>query len=112
MPYISRNEKGKIVALHESSTGDDRQWVDKSDPEFLDFLKNLENGQARNALTSTDHEMVRVVEDLIDLLMKKQIFIFTELPEAVQVKLNERRQLRKDINSLGSLINEDDDEIF
>ncbi len=111
MPYISRNEKGKIVTLHKSST-DDGQWVDKSDPEFLEFLKNLEKGQARNALTSTDQEMVRVVEDLIDLLMKKQIFIFTELPNAVQLKLNERRQLRKDINSLGTLINEDDDAIF
>jgi hypothetical protein len=43
--------------------------------------------------------------------MERQIFIFTELPEAVQAKLNARKQLRKDMNSLENLIN-DDDAIF
>jgi len=112
MPYINRNEKGTIVELNNSSTKSAGQWVEADDPEVLEFLKNIQSGQAKDALTNSDHEMVRVVEDLIDVLMKKQIFIYTELPEAVQLKLNERRQLRKDINSLEGLIDEDEDTIF
>ncbi len=72
---------------------------------------NDEKDKALDALNSTDSEMLRIVEDLIDVLMEKQIFVFTELPEAVQAKINARKQLRKDMGSLDGLIN-DDDSIF
>ncbi len=72
---------------------------------------NDEKDKALDALNSTDSEMLRIVEDLIDVLMEKQIFVFTELPEAVQAKINVRKQLRKDMGSLDGLIN-DDDSIF
>ena len=113
MPYISRNEKGQIIEIHDSPVDAADQWLEASSPDVLLFLKGIEaTDQAKKALTSTDYEMVRVVEDVIDLLMKKQIFIFTELPEAVQAKLNERKQLRQDMNSLENLINDDDEAIF
>ena len=112
MPYISRDEHGKIVELHDSPATKDAQRVESNHPDALEFLKSIvSQNQAKQELTNTDSDMVRVVEDLIDLLMKKQVFIFTELPEAVQTKLNARRKLRKDINSLEGLI-KDDDGIF
>ena len=112
MPYITRNNQGEIVELHNSPENGGGNWIEAGDPEVLDFIKRIETReQARQALTSTDNEMMRVVEDLIDILMERQIFIFTELPEAVQAKLNARKQLRKDMNSLENLIN-DDDAIF
>ena len=112
MPYVKRNEKGEIVDIHDAQTEACEQWVEAGNPEVLSFLQGVETkGQAKKALTTTDQEMVRVVEDLIDLLMEKQVFIFTELPEAVQSKLNARKKLRKEMNSLEDLI-KDDDEIF
>lgn len=112
MPYVKQNEKGEIIELHDSPGEECEQWLEASSPEIINFLKRIETTeQAKKALTSTDNEMVRVVEDLIDMLMERQIFIFTELPEPVQAKLNARRQLRKNINSLEDLIN-DDDAIF
>ncbi len=109
MPYVKRNEKGEIIELYDTSQEKDEQWVEVNSPEILAFLKTIETAeQAKQTLTSTDTEMVRVVEDLIDLLMERQIFIFTELPEAVQIKLNARKQLREDMGSLEGLINEDD----
>ncbi|MFW5443692.1 MAG: hypothetical protein ACKE51_05220 [Methylococcaceae bacterium] len=112
MPYISRNEKGEIIEIHDSPVSNNDQWLEANHPDILTYLSGVEKtDQAMKALTNTDVEMVRVVEDVIDLLMKKQIFIFTELPEAVQTKLNARKQLREDMNSLGNLIN-DDDAIF
>jgi len=109
MPYITRNKKGEIVELHNLSDNGEGNWIEPGNPEVLDFIERIETTeQARLALTSTDYEMVRVVEDLIDMLMERQIFIFTELPEPVQAKLNVRKQLRKNMNSLENLINEDD----
>jgi hypothetical protein len=112
MPYISRNGQGEIVELHDSPIENGDQWMEANNPEVLAFLKRIERtDQVKHILTSTDHDMLRVVEDLIDLLMEKQMFTYTELPEAVQLKLNARKQLRKDMNMLGGLIN-DDDTIF
>lgn len=100
MPYVKRNKQGAIVAVHDTPIDDDYQWIEANELEV--------SAQAKEALTSTDQEMVRVVEDLIDLLMAKQIFVFTELPEAVQAKLNSRKRLREDINSLAILVKDDD----
>ncbi len=113
MPYITRNKEGKIVAIHQNKSDDGRLWEEASHPDVMAFTGNMETSlKAKQALTGSDHEMVRVIEDLIDLLMEKQIFVYTELPEAVQAKLNERKQLRQDMSSLENLINEDDDNIF
>ena len=109
MPYIIRNEKGEIVELHNSPDNGEGNWIEPGNPEVIDFIKRIgTTDQAKLALTSTDYEMVRVVEDLIDILMERQIFIFTELPEPVQAKLNARKRLREDMNTLENLINEDD----
>ncbi|MBE0471822.1 MAG: hypothetical protein IBX55_20220 [Methyloprofundus sp.] len=99
MPYVKRNQQGAIVAVHDTQIDDSYQWIEASDLKVT--------AQAKEALTGTDQEMVRVVEDLIDLLMEKQIFVFTELPEAVQAKLNSRKRLREDINLLAILVNDD-----
>jgi len=103
MPYVKRNEQGAIIAVQDTQADSSYQWIEANSLEVT--------AQAKEALTSTDQEMVRVVEDLIDLLMEKQIFVFTELPEAVQAKLNSRKRLREDINSLAILV-KDDDAIF
>lgn len=112
MPYVSRNKKNEIVELHDSVIKKEDQWVDGSDQEVVEFLKKVERtDQFKRILVNTDPGMVRVVEDLIDLLMEKQVLTYTELPEAVQSKLVTRKQLRKDMNSLQGLIS-DDDTIF
>lgn len=100
MPYIKRNEQGAIVAIHDTAIDNSYQWIEANELQVT--------AQAKEALTSTDQEMVRVIEDLIDLLMAKQIFVFTELPEVVQVKLNSRKRLREDINLLASLVKSED----
>lgn len=110
MPYVTKDSQGVIVAIHQEQGNDNRQWEADDNPEVINFIKNRDTSQkVKQALTGSDNEMVRVIEDLVDLLMKKQIFVYTELPEAVQVKLNARKQLRHDMSSLGNLINDDED---
>ncbi len=109
MPYVRRDNDGVIIEIHQSKKDDHAQWIEANDPGLLAFINGIETSeQAKQVLSTTDNEMVRVVEDLIGLLMEKQIFVYTELPEAVQAKLNARSQLRKDLSTLQSPINEDD----
>jgi len=110
MPYVSRNSAGAIIEIHDAPPAGDSQWLESTDPEIVNFLQRMRmSEQVNRTLSSTDYEMVRVIEDLVDLLIEKKIFIFTELPQAVQEKLGARKQLRKDMRSLNNLINEDDD---
>jgi len=112
MPYVKKNENGEIIGVHATQTEVTDQWVEMGDAEVLMFLKKIETTeQAKQILTSTDNEMVRVVEDLIDLLIAKQVFAFSELPEVVQTKLNARKQVRQDMNALSNSI-DDNDPIF
>jgi len=110
MPYVTRDEKGVIVAIHQDQGDENRQWEEASHPEVIAFINNIDKPhKVKRALTGSDNEMARVIEDLVDLLMEKQIFVYTELPEAVQAKLNVRKQLRQDMSSLENLIDNDED---
>ena len=112
MPYVIRDEKGNIIELFDTFKTGEEQWLEPDSEEIVMFLKMLQTSKrAKSSLIRTDNDMARVVDDLIDILMKKQVFTFTELPEAVQSKLNDRRKSRKDMNYLSNLIS-DDDTIF
>ncbi len=109
MPYVIRNNNGEIVTLHQSPNDPNAQWLDPDSSELKAFIKNTATpDNVKQALTGSDNEMARVIEDLVDLLMQKQIFVYTELPEAVQAKLNIRKQLRQDMNTLENLIDQDE----
>lgn len=112
MPYISRNDQGVIVELHNNPTHENDLWLDVNHPEVVDFLhKNQSTKQAlaKLALSTSDDDMIRVIEDIIDLLVAKQVFMFTELPEAVQRKLGGRHKLRKEMEGLSNLMCSDED---
>lgn len=63
-------------------------------------------------LSDTDADMARIVEDLIDVLMNRGLIQFTDLPEAAQRKLLERRQSRTALNNRLTLLGENDDQTF
>jgi hypothetical protein len=110
MPYIKRNEQGEIAQLLDAPMGENSEWLEVNNSSVVDFLqKATEASDVKGSLASSDSDMVRVVEDLVDILMEKQVFVFTELPEAVQNKLNARRRLRHEVNAISNLIGEEDD---
>lgn len=52
-----------------------------------------------NALSQSDTSLVRVLEDLIDVLINRGVIQFTDLPEAAQAKLLERRETRASLTN-------------
>jgi len=53
----------------------------------------------RLLLSLSDMGIIRLLEDLIDLLIRKHIISFTELPEQAQERIRERKRLRESMTS-------------
>jgi len=109
MPYIKRDSAGQIAVVSNEPLGDNGEEISVDAPELRTYLSNLsEDG---NVFESSDMKMIRAIEDVIDLLIVKNIISITDLPAAVQHKLLERRSLRHSLNAL-NLLGEDDQGIY
>ncbi len=108
MPYIQRNAEGNICAVSQEPQPGFDESVDKGNAELLDFLDRL-NPSMRD-LSASDLDFVRVVEDVIELMIEKNLIRFTDLPAPAQEKMMKRRKLRIDLkgNSF-DLFNDDED---
>ena len=62
-----------------------------------------------DSLSETDIGLARVLEDLIDVLITRGVVQFTDLPQAAQAKLLERRQTRATRTRRLSLLPDDSD---
>lgn len=109
MPFIKRDSAGQIAVVSNESLGDDGEEISVDAPELRAYLSNL--GGEDNVFESSDMKMIRAIEDVIDLLIVKNVISITDLPAAVQHKLLERRSLRHSLNAL-NLLGEDDQGIF
>ncbi|MCU6175503.1 hypothetical protein KWH82_14975 [Citrobacter cronae] len=71
--------------------------------------KNAENDtQTLEMLQKSDLEMVRVLDDLIYLLIRKGVIAITDLPPMAQVKLMNRANARQGLGGLEQLLGSDD----
>lgn len=110
MPYAERDKNGKIVALLHVPGATAPEKLSSSDPEVLEFLLDSGSTETSKAfLSSSDHDLVRVIEDLVELLIDKNIIMITELPRAAQQKLMSRKSARELFNKDTMLIVDKDD---
>lgn len=100
MPYIKRDEQGRICMVN-LETEEGFQEVPADSPEIMEFMKSM--GIEQSTLEQSDMRLVRVLEDLIDLLIERNVIHFTDLPQAAQEKLLERRSLRQSLTALNLL---------
>jgi hypothetical protein len=71
--------------------------------------KEEDTSVALGKLAESDQALIRVVEDVVDTLIRKDLLHFTDLPEAAQAKLLERRVLRRSANALNLLQDDNQD---
>lgn len=109
MPFVKRNESGAIIAVYHQAIHEDLEEVDSRDPELSNFLYDtLLDFAARKEWIDSDLSLVRVLEDLVDVLIEKGAFRFTDLPEKAQQKLRGRSGYRKQFAYVETLFGEDD----
>lgn len=109
MAYILKNAQGEVIAASaEENPGYGWQYVENNAREYQDFLdKSLTKA---NSFRESDIHLARVLEDLIGLLIERNVICFTDLPEAAQKRLNERQTMRKS-TQLSNLLDDSIDTI-
>lgn len=110
MPYVVRDETGSIVSIL-AQPRDDAERLDAGDEELQDFFSSEDpNSALREVLVASDLSFVRVLEDLIAVLLDKNVILLTDLPEAARKKIMQRKDIRGCLQDLGGLIADERDE--
>ncbi len=111
MPYVKRDSSGSITAISAEKTKAIAEWVELDATELKEYLVSLAGSghtpELAHALSESDQSLIRVVDDLVNVLVENNLIRFTDLPEAAQKKLLERRSLRQSLTAL-KLLGDDD----
>jgi hypothetical protein len=104
MAYVLKNAVGEVVAVSATENlGASWILVEDNSKEYLDFLeKSLTKS---DPFRESDIHLARVLEDLITLLIERNMIRFTDLPAPAQKRLNDRQSLRKK-TQLSSLLDD------
>ncbi|MDX1914712.1 MAG: hypothetical protein SFU55_03940 [Methylophilus sp.] len=106
MAYVLKNEQGEIVAASaEENLGDGWQQIEPNDKAYLAFLEGQLN--SHSAFRESDIQLARVLEDLINILIERNIIQFTDFPSAAQKRLNDRQSMRRKSHQRLSLLGDD-----
>jgi len=101
MPYVCRGPDGQIESLHRHAA-QGMEFVPDGHPDVLAFIGQSSAAAGPNHFNRLDAEFVRVIEDVIDTLIVKNIINITDLPGEAQAKLFARKSFRERVvrNSL------------
>lgn len=91
MIYVKRDSTGRVTAVSQEPMEGFETANEISASETNELLSSA----ADSHFQSSDLEFIRVLDDVIDLLISKNIILFTELPEVVQEKYTQRTQMRE-----------------
>ena len=93
MPFIRRNASGAIDSLHRRDEGG-CEFVPDDHPDVRAFLGAAAPAHDHNFAT-LDADFIRVIEDVIDTLISKNVINITDLPLEAQTKLFGRKGYRQ-----------------
>lgn len=95
MPFIRRDAQGAIDSLHRRDDGA-AEFLPDDHPDVRAFLGSSgvepEHGER---FAELDADFVRVIEDVIDTLISKNVINITDLPVEAQTKLFSRKSFRE-----------------
>ena len=101
MPYVRRSPEGRIDSLHRSDEGG-LEHLPEDHPDVRAFLSASAAGAPTPADTTRfaemDADFVRVIEDVIDTLIVKNVIAVTDLPAEAQTKLFSRKSFRERVS--------------
>jgi hypothetical protein len=109
MLYVARDSSGNICELHPMPLGMAQEALPADNPEALQFIHER---WRRNELSELDRDFVRAIEDTIELLIAKEIILFTDLPPRVQEKLLRRKEIRGQTHYAGNYGSDADSDII
>lgn len=113
MFYILRDNDGNLVQVQSSPFEGMNGELSQDSVEAQAWMNNQQSIlSSLEQLRSSDLEMVRVLEDLIQVLTSKGLLNITDFPQAAQLKLIQRAQAREALGGLDALIRDDEEGMF
>ena len=117
--FIRRDDQGRIIAISQACDAQFTEPMKDQAREVMDFLSNamqqpsgITTEQTHfQALKHSDTDLIRVIEDLVDILNERGVIRFTDLPQEARSKLMNRKSLRSKANELSNLLDDEDDSL-
>lgn len=104
MPYLQRDANGTIISLRREQDDIHSDFLAPTHPEIIAFLASASEKEgkhkAKETLSESDQDFARATEDVINLLIQKNIILFTDLPPEVQAKMSGREKLRSNLQNI------------
>ena len=95
MPYVRRAPDGTIHSVHREPGADAAEFLPEGAPELAAFLGLAAESGASERFARLDADFVRVLEDVIDTLINRNLINITDLPAEAQAKLFSRKSFRE-----------------
>lgn len=115
MPYVQRDVSGHISAIFQKPENNAEEYLPNDHPDILQFFGGIlpQNGpnKVTAQLSETDLSLIRVIEDIVDTLIDKNVIMFTDLPAEAREKIMRRKSTRERLFGPSDII-EDEDKIF
>lgn len=113
MPFVARDDSGNVVALFREKAPEAQEYLPPNNEEVHAFIEAAEGNRAADAeFYRSDQSMIRVYEDLLDVLLEKKALLLTDLPPAAQRKLLDRKRLRNELTTIGEILSDESDGII
>lgn len=108
MIYIEHDTQGDIQNI-QFSPGTNLEEISLHDPKLKQYIEQQPNSDEiiQKVLNQLDLDMVRVIEDVIDILIDKNLMLFTDLPDPVQNKILFKKSIRN-ISNNNSIIEDEE----
>jgi hypothetical protein len=112
MPFVRRDASGLIDSLHRQASAEAGEFLADDHAEVQAFL-GRRGAPAEEGFGRLDADFVRVIEDVIDTLIVKNVLNITDLPAEAQAKLFARKSFRERVskNSLRLFADADLDQL-
>jgi hypothetical protein len=115
MPFVMRDGTGQVMAIYREMSAGAEEYLPPSHPAVQGFVQQnmaqLPLGNVEKpAMLQSDLDMIRVYEDLTDILLTKNLVMLTDFPPAAQDKLMRRKRLRSSLSPITELLAGTDEE--
>ena len=108
MFYVQRNAQGQLMRVEGQAYADFSETLPADHPDVQAWFASEVVASNLRQLKQSDLDMIRVLDDLIQVLTDKGVIRVTDLPAAAQAKLMDRSQAREALGGLSHLVDDDE----
>ena len=108
MFYVQRDATGQLLRVEAAAFDQFTEMLPADHADIQEWFADDVVENSLNQLKQSDLDMIRVLEDLIEVLTTKGVISITDLPPGAQAKLLNRNTARAALGGLNNLIDEDE----